>query len=55
MAIAVTLAAGALLAGLPGAIFGVPLVASIKTAAEVLARPSPEAETSPPPEGLPPP
>ena len=58
MAIAVTLAAGALIAGLPGAIFGVPLVASIKTAAETLARPSLEVETSaspPPAEGLPPP
>jgi predicted PurR-regulated permease PerM len=46
MAIAVTLAAGALIAGLPGAIFGVPLVASFKTAAEVLSRPTLEVETN---------
>jgi predicted PurR-regulated permease PerM len=58
MAIALTLAAGALIAGLPGAIFGVPLVASIKTAAQALARPNLELDTSgpaPPAGGLQPP
>jgi predicted PurR-regulated permease PerM len=51
MAIALTLASGALLAGLPGAIFGVPLVASINAAAQTLARPSLDVEMSggPPP------
>lgn len=39
MAIALTLGAGALLAGLPGAIFGVPLVASLNAALGVLRKP----------------
>jgi predicted PurR-regulated permease PerM len=51
MAIALTLASGAYLAGLPGAIFGVPLVASINAAVQALARPTIEVETT----GLPPP
>lgn len=41
MAIALTLASGALIAGLPGAIFGVPLVAAINAAAKAL-RAAPE-------------
>ena len=49
MAIALTLAAGALLAGIPGAIFGVPIVASINAAAKILRRPMLEVETTPPP------
>lgn len=36
MAIAMTLASGALLAGIPGAIFGVPLVAALNAAAKTL-------------------
>jgi predicted PurR-regulated permease PerM len=48
MAIALTLASGALIAGLPGAIFGVPLVASIKTAAQTLSRPTLETAATPP-------
>lgn len=39
MAIALTLAAGALIAGLPGAIFGVPFVASLNAAFGVLRQP----------------
>jgi predicted PurR-regulated permease PerM len=45
MAIALALAAGALVAGLPGAIFGVPLVASINAAAKTLARPTLEVDS----------
>jgi predicted PurR-regulated permease PerM len=39
MAIALTLACGALLAGLPGAIFGVPLVAALNAAGKALRQP----------------
>ena len=46
MAIALTLAAGALIAGLPGAIFGVPIVASINAAVKILRRPMLEVDTS---------
>jgi predicted PurR-regulated permease PerM len=42
MAIALVLAAGAVLAGLPGAIFGVPLVASLNAAAKALRDPVPD-------------
>src|SRR3954451_12077868 len=57
MAIALTLAAGALIAGIPGAIFGVPIVASINAAAKILRRPVLEVEEPPPttPEILQPP
>src|SRR4051812_35092668 len=57
MAIALTLAAGALIAGIPGAIFGVPIVASINAAAKILRRPMLEVEEPPPttPEILQPP
>jgi predicted PurR-regulated permease PerM len=41
------LAAGALVAGIPGAIFGVPIVASINAAAKILRRPMLEVETTP--------
>lgn len=47
MAIALTLASGALLAGLPGAIFGVPLVAALNAAVKVL-RPAPDVPPEPP-------
>ncbi|MFL6239782.1 MAG: AI-2E family transporter [Actinomycetes bacterium] len=50
MAIALTLAAGALIAGIPGAIFGVPIVASINAAAKILKRPMLDTGgTTPPP------
>jgi len=51
MAIALTLAAGALIAGIPGAIFGVPIVASINAAWKILRRPMLEVEEAPPPPG----
>ncbi len=58
MAIALTLGAGALIAGIPGAIFGVPLVASINAAWKILRRPmldvEPEA-AAPTPEIIQPP
>lgn len=43
MAIALTLACGALIAGLPGAIFGVPLVAALNAAGKALREPVPDA------------
>jgi predicted PurR-regulated permease PerM len=46
LVIAITLAAGALLAGLPGAIFGVPIVASIAAAMRVVGRPGLQVERS---------
>lgn len=49
MAIALTLACGALLAGLPGAIFGVPLVAALNAAAKSLRAPSTEPASAPGP------
>jgi predicted PurR-regulated permease PerM len=52
MAIAFTLTAGAILAGLPGAIFGVPLVAAVNAAAKAL-RGKPEPEEPAPEEAAP--
>src|SRR3954454_18310229 len=49
MAIALTLAAGAIIAGIPGAIFGVPIVASINAAVKILRRPLLDVELSTPP------
>src|SRR4051794_13065154 len=49
MAIALTLAAGAIIAGIPGAIFGVPIVASINAATKILRRPLLDVDTTPPP------
>lgn len=47
MAIALTLASGAVIAGLPGAIFGVPFVASLNAAFGVIRRRPPGAEDEP--------
>jgi predicted PurR-regulated permease PerM len=49
MAIALTLGAGAIIAGIPGAIFGVPLVASVNAAAKIIRRPLLHLEETSPP------
>jgi len=46
LVIAITLASGALLAGLPGAIFSVPIVASVNAAVRVVGRPTLPVEAS---------